>query len=351
MQISERNTAGLDPFSDQMLDYTPEVARATGPIYDRLRAVIPEIEWPVHAPYVAAINELKQQRNAVILAHNYQTPEIFHGVADITGDSLALARQAARTNAEVIVLCGVHFMAETAKLLSPQKTVLIPDLEAGCSLASSITADDVRLLRQRYPGVPVVTYVNTSAAVKAESDICCTSANAVEVVESLGADRVIFLPDEFLGRYVAGRTNVEMILWKGHCEVHERFSAADVRYYKEHYPEIEILAHPECPPEVLAEVHFVGSTAGMIDHLNRSSVRRVVMITECSMSDNVAVEFPQIEFIRPCNLCPHMKRISLRKILRSLQTMEHKIEIDPSIAERARRAVRRMVELGNHPGD
>jgi quinolinate synthase len=351
MQDFQSNTVNSESFSDEMLDYTPEVARATAPIFNRLRAVIPEMEWPIHAPYVAAINELKQRRNAVILAHNYQTPEIFHGVADITGDSLALARQAARTEAEVIVLCGVHFMAETAKLLSPEKTVLIPDLEAGCSLASSITARDVRLLRQRYPGVPVVTYVNTSAAVKAESDICCTSANAVEVVESLGVERVIFLPDEFLGRYVAGQTKVEVILWKGHCEVHERFTAADVRYYKSQFENIEVLAHPECPPEVLAEVDFVGSTAGMIDHLNTSSARRVVMITECSMSDNVAVEFPHIQFTRPCNLCPHMKRITLSKILRSLQTMEHKIEIEPAIAERARLAVKRMVELGKNPSD
>ncbi len=341
----------LNYSSYQMLDYTAEVARTTGPIYARLRGVIPEIEWPVHAPYVAAINELKRVRNAVVLAHNYQTPEIFHGIADITGDSLALARQAARTTADVIVLCGVHFMAETAKLLSPEKTVLIPDLEAGCSLAASINANDVRLLRQRYPGVPVVTYVNTSAAVKAESDICCTSANAVEVVESLGVGRVIFLPDEFLGRYVASQTPVEIILWKGHCEVHERFTAADVRHYKEHYSDIEVLAHPECPPEVLAEVDFVGSTAGMIKHLNGSNSRRVVMITECSMSDNVAVEFPQIEFIRPCNLCPHMKRITLPKILRALQRMEFKIEIDPSIAEKARRAVQRMIEIGRSATD
>jgi quinolinate synthase len=275
------------------LEYTPEVAVATKSIFERLRGVLPEIEWPVHAPYVAAINELKAKRNAVILAHNYQTPEIFHGVADITGDSLTLAREGAKTDADVIVLCGVHFMAETAKLLSPEKTVLLPDLEAGCSLAASITAEDVRLLRQRYPGVPVVTYVNTSAAVKAESDICCTSANAVEVVESLGVNRVIFLPDEFLGRYVAGQTSVEIILWKGHCEVHERFTAEDVRSYKQQFPDIEVLAHPECPPEVLAEVDFVGSTAAMVDHLHTSTSSRVVMITECSMSDNVAVEFPE----------------------------------------------------------
>lgn len=350
MQLREENSKHK-AVSDNALDYTPEIARATQPIYERLRGVIPEIEWPVHAPYVMAINALKKERNAVILAHNYQTPEIFHGVADITGDSLALAREAANTDADVIVLCGVHFMAETAKLLSPQKTVLIPDLEAGCSLASSITADDVRLLRQRFPGIPVVTYVNTSAAVKAESDICCTSANAVEVVESLGVDRVIFLPDEFLGRYVASQTKVEIILWKGHCEVHERFTPEDVRFYKQQYKDIEVLAHPECPPEVLAEVDFVGSTAGMIDHLAQSKPRRVVMITECSMSDNVAVEFPEIQFTRPCNLCPHMKRITLPKILWSLQTMEHQVEIDPAIAERARRAVQRMVELGQNPKD
>lgn len=346
MEVRNTSTELTGYPSEGPLEYTPEVAVATRPIFERLRGVLPEIEWPVHAPYVAAINELKKKRNAVILAHNYQTPEIFHGVADITGDSLTLAREGAKTNADVIVLCGVHFMAETAKLLSPEKTVLLPDLEAGCSLASSITADDVRLLRQRYPGVPVVTYVNTSAAVKAESDICCTSANAVEVVESLGVERVIFLPDEFLGRWVASQTNVEVILWKGHCEVHERFTAADVRSYKQQFPDIQVLAHPECPPDVLAEVDFVGSTAAMVHHLHASPARRVVMITECSMSDNVAIEFPSTEFIRPCNLCPHMKRITLPKILHSLRTMEYKIEIDPAIAERARRAVERMVAIG-----
>ena len=351
MEMSNITTESSGYPSEAILEYTPEVAAATRPIFERLRGVLPEIEWPIHAPYVAAINELKCKRNAVILAHNYQTPEIFHGVADITGDSLALARQAAKTDAEIILLCGVHFMAETAKLLSPEKTVLIPDLSAGCSLASSITGADVRLLRQRYPGVPVVTYVNTSAEVKAESDICCTSANAVEVVESLGVERVIFLPDEFLGRYVASQTTVEIILWKGHCEVHERFTAAEVRSYKQQFPEIEVLAHPECPPDVLAEVDFVGSTAGMVDHLREYPAERVVMITECSMSDNVAVEFPAIDFIRPCNLCPHMKQITLPKILRSLQRMEHQIEIDPTIAARARRAVERMVAIGRKVTD
>jgi quinolinate synthase len=308
--------------------------------------VIPEVEWAVHAPYIAAIQQLKQQRSAVILAHNYQTPEIFHGIADITGDSLALAQQAARTEAEVIVLCGVHFMAETAKLLNPEKTVLIPDLDAGCSLASSITAADVRALRARYPGVPVVTYVNTSAEVKAESDICCTSANAVQAVESLGAERVIFLPDEYLGKYVAAQTDVEVILWQGHCEVHEQFTAEDLRLYRQDAPDIYILAHPECPPDVLEEADFVGSTAGMVRHLDQRRPPHVVMLTECSMSDNVAVQFPELNFIRPCNLCPHMKRITLPKVLRALEKMQYEVQVDADVAQRARRAVERMLEIG-----
>lgn len=327
---------------------SPDVIRATAPIYERVRHIIPEIEWPVHAPYIAEILRLKSERKAIILAHNYQTPEIFHGVSDITGDSLALAREAAKTDAEVIVLCGVHFMAETAKLMNPQKTVIIPDLNAGCSLAAAVTAADVRMLRQKYPGVPVVTYVNTSAEVKAESDICCTSANALQVVESLGADQVIFLPDEFLGRFVASHTKVKVILWKGHCEVHEKFTARDLRSYREQYRDIVILAHPECPPDVLAEADFVGSTAGMIREVADRRPRRVLMVTECSMSDNVAVEFPKIEFVRPCNLCPHMKQITLPKILNSLQSMQHVVEVDPLIAERAREAVRRMLDLEPH---
>ncbi|HEV3457765.1 MAG TPA: quinolinate synthase NadA [Thermoanaerobaculia bacterium] len=328
------------------LDYTPEVARFTAAVAERVRAVIPPLEWPLHAPYVAAIAEWKARRNAVVLAHNYQTPEIYHGVADFTGDSLALAQYGATTAAEVIVLAGVHFMAETAKILSPGKTVLIPDPRAGCSLAAAISAADVRLLRQRYPGVPVVTNVNTSAAVKAESDICCTSANAVAVVESLGVPRVIFLPDEYLGRYVAEQTAVEVILWRGHCEVHERFTAAELRDFRAGHPGIHILAHPECPPEVLAEADFVGSTAAMIRHVGDTNPRRVVMVTECSMSDNVAVEFPDVEFIRPCALCPHMKRITLPKILRSLQAMEHRVEVTPEIADRARVALERMLAVG-----
>ena len=332
------------------LDYTPEIARATAPLYERMRDVVPAIEWPVHAPYVAAIQELKSRRNAVVLAHNYQTPEIFHGVADYVGDSLGLAQRGAATDAEVIVLAGVHFMAETAKILSPEKTVLIPDLAAGCSLAESITAADVRLLRQRYPGVPVVTYVNTSAEVKAESDVCCTSANAVAVVESLGAERVIFLPDEYLGRYVAAQTDVEIVLWKGHCEVHERFTPQQIRDFRQRFDSLLVLAHPECPPEVLAEADFVGSTSAMIGHVGAVRPQRVVMITECSMSDNVAVEYPQTEFIRPCNLCPHMKRITLPKIHRALERMEHPVEVEPQVAARARRAVERMLAVGRREG-
>jgi quinolinate synthase len=333
------------PVSDIPL-FSAEIERSTADAYERLRHVIPAIEWPVHAPYIAAINDLKVRCNAIILAHNYQTPEIYYGVADLTGDSLALARAAEKTDAETIVLCGVHFMAETAKLLNPAKTVLIPDLEAGCSLASGITAEDVRDLRRRYPGVPVVTYVNTSAAVKAECDVCCTSSNAVEVVESLGSDSAIFIPDEYLGRYVASQTDVNIILWQAHCEVHERFSAEDIRFYRRNYSDIVVLAHPECAPEVLAESDFVGSTAGMISHLAARDPRRALMITECSMSDNVAVEFPQVQFVRPCNLCPHMKRITLPKILRSLRTMEHEVKIEPGVAERARRSVERMIEIG-----
>ena len=327
------------------LSYTPEVARQTRPIYDRVRHVIPEAEWGVHAPYIAAINELKRRMNAVLLVHNYQTPEIFHGVADYTGDSLGLAREAAKTDADVIVQCGVHFMAETSKILCPDKTVLIPDLRAGCSLADSITGDDVRRLKAQHPGVPVVTYVNTSADVKAESDICCTSGNAVRIVESLGVDRVIFLPDQYLGRYVAGQTDVELILWEGACEVHERFTGAELRDYRKQFDHISVIAHPECPPDVLDEADFVGSTKGMIDWVGDHRPERVVMITECSMSDNVAVEHPEVEFVRPCNLCPHMKRITLPKILHSLQTRTHEIVIDAEIARRARKAVEAMLEV------
>jgi quinolinate synthase len=328
------------------LQYTPDVERITRPIYERVRHVIPPVEWPVHAPLIAAINELKSERNAVILAHNYQTPEIYYGVADFRGDSLALAQQGAATDADVIVMCGVRFMAETAKIMSPAKTVLLPDLEAGCSLAASITGADVRRLKAQYPGVPVVCYVNAYADVRAEADICCTSANAVKVVESLGSERVIFIPDGFLGRYVASQTKVEIILWEGTCEVHERFTPSEVREFRRAQPGVHVMAHPECPPEVLREADYVGSTSGMIRHIADARPRRVVLITECSMSDNVAVEFPDVEFVRPCNLCPHMKRITLPKILSSLQTLTPRIEVAADIAARARRSMERMLAIG-----
>ncbi len=331
------------------LSYTPEVAAATAPLYDKVKNVVPEIEWPLFAPYVAAINALKREKNAVILAHNYMTPEIFHCVADFVGDSLQLAREAAKTDAKIIVQAGVHFMAETAKILSPDKTVLIPDMAAGCSLAASITGADVRLLREMYPGLPVITYVNTSAEVKAESDICCTSANAVDVVESIAAERgvdtVIMIPDEFLAQNVAKQTEIKIITWKGHCEVHERFTAADIRSYREANPGVVVLAHPECPPEVVAEADFTGSTSGMISYVDSKRPKRVVLVTECSMSDNVAVEFPDVNFVRPCNLCPHMKRITLAKILHSLETMTTEVTVDPFIAARAKAAVEAMLRV------
>jgi len=315
-------------------------------LYSRVERHVPPFEWPLLAEDITAILKLKREKNAVILAHNYQTPDIFHTVGDITGDSLALAREAARTDASVIVLAGVHFMAETAKLLNPEKTVLIPDLEAGCSLAASITAADVRLMRERHPGVPIVTYVNTSAAVKAESDICCTSGNAKKIVEGLGAPKVIMIPDEYLARNIAAQTDVEIIAWKGHCEVHEQFTADDIKELRASHPGITVLAHPECPPEVVAECDFTGSTAAMADYVGRERPGRVVLLTECSMSDNVALQYPDLDFVRPCNLCPHMKRITLKNIRHALETMSHEVTIDPEVAERARLAVERMLAIG-----
>jgi quinolinate synthase len=315
-------------------------------LYSRVERHVPPFEWRILADDIAAILALKREKNAVILAHNYQTPDIFHTVADIVGDSLALAREAVRTDAEIIVLAGVHFMAETAKLLNPGKTVLIPDLEAGCSLAASITAEDIRLLRARHPGVPIVTYVNTSAAVKAESDICCTSGNAKKIIEGLGVPKVIMLPDEYLARNTAAQTKVEIIAWKGHCEVHERFTADDIRELRATHPGITVLAHPECPPEVVAECDFTGSTAAMADYVGAQRPARVVLLTECSMSDNVALQYPDLDFVRPCNLCPHMKRITLPKIRRALETMSHEVTVAPEIADRARLSVERMLAFG-----
>lgn len=330
------------------LTYTREIADATAPLYEKVKHHIPEIEWPVHAPYVYWINKLKKERDATILAHNYQTPEIYHCVADIAGDSLQLAQEATRVEEEVIIQCGVHFMAETSKLLNPEKTVLIPDMKAGCSLADSITGEDVRLLREANPGVPIVTYVNTSADVKAESDICCTSSNAVAVVESFGVDTVLLIPDEYLAQNVALQTDVKILTWKGHCEVHERFTAEELLAYKEADPAVQIIAHPECPTTVTAIADYSGSTKGMIDYAtSQEAGAKVLLVTECSMASNIQEQAPGVEFIKPCNLCPHMKRITLPKILDSLLEMKEEVVVDPLMAAKAREAVERMVNLKN----
>jgi len=319
--------------------------QATEALYDKVRHVIPPEEWALFAQDILAIQRLKQEKGAVILAHNYMTPEIFHGVADITGDSLALAREAAKSEAKMIVMAGVHFMAETAKLLNPTRLVLMPDLEAGCSLADSITPEDVRKLKATYPGRPVITYVNTSAAVKAECDICCTSGNARKIVESLGVDEVIMVPDEFLAQNVAQTTSVKIITWHGHCQVHERFSPQEVREYRAQHPSIAVIAHPECPPAVVAEADFSGSTVNMSEWVVKHQPAKVMLLTECSMSDNVAVDNPTIDFIRPCQLCPYMKKITLKAIRHALETETYRIEIPDSIAAPARRAVERMIEV------
>ena len=336
-------------FESEPLAYTDEVKAKTDHLYPKVAKFIPEMEWRVHAPYIAAINDLKKQKNAVILAHNYMTPEIYSCVGDFAGDSLQLAKEAARTDADIIVQAGVHFMAETSKILCPEKTVLIPDMRAGCSLAAAITGEDVRLLKQKYPGAPVVTYVNSTADVKAETDICCTSSNAVEIVEyaarEWNSDIVLFLPDQYLAKNVAAMTDIKIVTWAGACEVHERFTAEDIRELRDGNPGVIVLAHPECPPDVLAEADFAGSTSGMSNYVKDNQPKNVVLITECSMSDNVASENPNVNFVRPCNLCPHMKRISLPKILRSLQTLEHKVEIDEAVMDKARAAIERMIAL------
>jgi quinolinate synthase len=320
--------------------------KSTAEIYKKISKSVPEIEWKVHAPLIEKINKLKVEKNAVILAHNYQTPEIYHGVADISADSLALAVEAAKTSASIIVLCGVHFMAETAKLMNPSKKVLLPDMSAGCSLSASITGDDVRLLKQKYPGVPVVSYINTSADVKAETDICCTSANAVKVVESLNVDKVIFLPDQYLANYVASNTNVKIISWKGTCIVHEKFTAQEVEEVRAANPGIKIIAHPECPPDVIKASDFAGSTSGMADYVNKNKPKKVMLVTECSMSDNVEADNPEVEFVKPCNLCPYMKKINLEKILDCLKNETNEIVIDKKISDAARKSVLRMTEIG-----
>ncbi len=323
-----------------------EIKKATDPIYRKVSKTIPEIEWAIHAPYIYKINKLKKEKNAVILAHNYQTPEIYHGIADFSADSLALAIEAAKTKADIIVMCGVHFMAETAKLMSPKKKVLLPDMNAGCSLSSSITGNDVRNLKKKYPGVPVVSYVNTSAEVKSETDVCCTSANAVKIVESLGAKKVIFLPDDFLAKYVASKTDVEIISWKGTCEVHEQFNDEEIREIRQNNPGIKIIAHPECPPDVIKASDFAGSTSGMIKYVKDNQPEKVMMVTECSMSDNVQIDNPNVKFIRPCNLCPHMKKITLPKVLNCLENETNELIMDKETIEKARKSVERMAEIG-----
>jgi len=323
-----------------------EIKISTDPIFQKISAVIPNVEWPFHAPYIYKINKLKKEKNAVILAHNYQTPEIYHGIADFAADSLALATEAAKTKADIIVMCGVHFMAETAKLMSPNKKVLLPDMKAGCSLSSSITGKDVRLLKKKYPGVPVVSYVNTSADVKAETDVCCTSANAVKVVESLGVKKVIFLPDQYLAKYVSSKTKVEIISWKGTCIVHEKFNAKEIKDIKDQNPGIVVIAHPECPPDVINASDFAGSTTGMNEYVKKNQPKKVMMVTECSMSDNVQVENPKVEFIKPCNLCPHMKRITLPKILECLENESNEIIIPNDKIEKARLSVKKMIAIG-----
>jgi quinolinate synthase len=328
------------------MELNTEIKISTDPIFNKISKVVPEIEWKVHAPLIHKINKLKKEKNAVILAHNYQTPEIYHGIADFAADSLALAIEASKTKASIIVMCGVHFMAETAKLMSPHKKVLLPDMSAGCSLSSSITGEDVRLLKQKYPGVPVVSYVNTSADVKAETDVCCTSANAVKVVESLGVKKVIFLPDDYLAKYVASNTKIEIISWKGTCIVHEQFTAKEINDIKESNPGIVVIAHPECPPDVIKAADFAGSTNGMSEYVKKNQPKKVMMVTECSMSDNVQVENPKVQFIKPCNLCPYMKKITLPKILDCLENESNEIIIPDNLINKARLSVEKMTKVG-----
>ena len=349
----ENGVCAVPAAPEGALAYTDEVKAATDHLYKDVADFIPEFEWPAYAPVVHAINTLKKEKNAVILAHNYMTPDIFGLIGDYTGDSLGLAIEATKTDAEMIIQGGVHFMAETSKILCPDKRVFIPSMRAGCSLASSITGEDIKLIKQRYPGIPVVTYVNTSADVKAESDICCTSSNAVAIVEHItqewGVNKVIMLPDEFLAKNVAKQTNVEVIAWHGRCEVHARFSAQDVRDMREAHPGVVVLAHPECPPEVVAESDFTGSTKAMSDYVSDNSPKNVILLTECSMSDNVAMENPDVDFVRPCNLCPHMKRITLENIYECLRDETNEVLVPEDMRKRAYKAVMDMINVKFDP--
>jgi len=328
------------------LKFNSEVESQTDKLYKKIQGSIPEIEWTTIAPYIYEINKLKKEKNVTIMAHNYQSPEIFYGVADIVGDSLGLAIEGAKVKTDKILMCGVHFMAETAKIMSPEKKIILPDFSAGCSLAESITPEDVKKLKKDNPGVPVVTYVNTSADVKAETDICCTSANAVKIVESLNVNKVIFLPDEYLAKYVASKTDVEIISWKGKCEVHEQFTGKEIFELRKKYPNLKVISHPECPPEVIKASDYTGSTGSMINYVKNTKAKDIFLVTECSMSDNIQIENPNINFVKPCNLCPHMKKITLENILKSLKEENNLIEIDKKIISKAKGAIEKMIAVG-----
>ena len=341
------DTVNLRSVLAENYDLAPSVekAEATRDLYARMDRVVPPADWAVYAPYVLAINALKRERNAVILAHNYMTPEIYHGIADVVGDSLQLAVAATKVEAEVIVQCGVHFMAETSKILNPAKTVLIPDPAAGCSLAESITPEGVAAMRAKYPGAPVVSYVNTTAAVKAASDICCTSANALQIVDAMDSDTVIMTPDRYLAQNVAKLSKKKVVWWDGSCIVHELYTAEDLRAYRELEPEVKIIAHPECTPEVVAEADYTGSTSGIVDWIHQHKPKKAMLVTECSMAANIADALPDVDFAKPCNMCPYMKKITLEKVLFSLHSMTTQVEVDPEIGARARVAVERMIDL------
>ena len=325
----------------------PDLAAKMQDEYARMARVVSPADWAIHAPYVAAINALKRDRNATILAHNYMTPEIYHGIGDVVGDSLQLAIAATQTDADVIVQCGVHFMAETSKILNPAKTVLMPDMDAGCSLAESITPAGIAEMRARYPGAPVVTYVNTTADVKAASDICCTSANAVQIIRALDADTIIMTPDQYLAQNVAAQVPEKRIVWwEGSCIVHEQYTAQDIRDFRDWNPGTRIIAHPECPPDVVAESDFSGSTKGILDYVSAERPERAMLVTECSMASNISDAHPDVEFIGPCNMCPYMKKITLEKVLWSLHSMTTEITVPEDVADKARLAVQRMIDLG-----
>lgn len=335
-------------------------------MHTKLRDIMPEVEIEIKARVAHEVNQLKKERNAVILGHNYMEPALFHSIPDYTGDSLYLSRMAAETDKDIIVFCGVEFMAETAKILNPDKTVLIPSLKAGCSLASSITAADVRQLKQQFPGVPVVTYINTYADVKAETDICCTSGNAVAVVESLNSDHVIFLPDEFLAKNVAQETgkhiifptknakatfdtdlDYQMIGWHGRCEVHEKFTVQDIINVRTDYPDVKILAHPECSPEVVSASDFSGSTTALIRYVEETNAPRYLLLTECSMGDNIMAANPEKEMLRLCSVrCPHMNRVRLEDARDALLYTQYEVTVPEEIRVRAAKSVERMLQIG-----